>query len=679
MTTPAERELKAAVARLEKLFREQQREIRTLKAARRAPQLGASSIDSGALEVRDPESGSTRLRIGRQPDGTIGVVAEGGDPAPSPSDPVVAPAPVGLMVSWDGTLADPELTLPADLDHVSVHVSEQTGFTPSAVTFVGTIPRSGGVLPVVPLEVGTTYYVLLVPVGIGGVEGAPSVEASGIPEAVGGVPGPGSITETEIADDAISTPKLQALAVNAAKIAANAIEAGHITAGAVEASKLAAQIVLSTRIIAGDPAAARVEIDQHGLRGYSISNELVFAIDDNGNAVFSGNIVGSEISGSRFTMGTGSVTGAIEASGGVVAQRVLSGVRQAQLIATGNTAEFSARQDGTNPSSPIAAMYTMETQVGLTIDSSRLAADQLPSITAVAFPHSAQMVLWAERNNPEAPYSGLTTTPNEVAGLWSAGDGSEVRLRASRASASILLTPPAPSAPSPNGVETPGYVFANRGSDDTSGVSLQSPRWEEPGNAAHLRRSVIFAEGGRPARPFTRIVQAARRVLVMGEAAGGGYDATSDGCLELATTHSIQAPRHAPVRTDMITAPSSGPTGTWTAFSSSAYPAIDFQTGWSGRARITITAGAGNTTTNTSTIHFGFGLTGASTIGPAVARAWSARGVLMQCCSRVVYLDLEPNAAYTLTPYWNYSSGTIGGTVTFYTTYEHSIVVEPLM
>lgn len=46
------------------------------------------------------------------------------------------------------------------------------------------------------------------------------------------------ITETDIADDAISTPKLQANAVIAEKIAALAVEASHINAGAINASKL---------------------------------------------------------------------------------------------------------------------------------------------------------------------------------------------------------------------------------------------------------------------------------------------------------------------------------------------------------------------------------------------------------------------------------------------------------
>ena len=55
--------------------------------------------------------------------------------------------------------------------------------------------------------------------------------------------GPGVITETHIADDSISTPKLQAMSVQAGKIAADAIQAGHISANAVVAGKIAANAV----------------------------------------------------------------------------------------------------------------------------------------------------------------------------------------------------------------------------------------------------------------------------------------------------------------------------------------------------------------------------------------------------------------------------------------------------
>lgn len=299
----SEAALRRQVERIAAELARTQAEVQTLRRAARRPQLGDSSIDSGALEVRDPDTGATRLRLGYQPDGTVGVISEGGDPPPVPTGPVVEGIPAGLSVTWNATLSG-DGDLPGDFDHVNVHVSEQDGFTPDEGTFVGTITRAGGSLPVAPLEVGTTYYVRLVGVTTSGVQGEPSAQASGVPEAVGGVPEPGSITETEIADDAISTPKLQAEAVTALKIAANAIEAGHISAGAVEADKLAAVLVLASRIVAGDPAGARVELNSEGLRAYSSVGALTVAVDaETGDAVYTGTITGSQIVGSSLLVG----------------------------------------------------------------------------------------------------------------------------------------------------------------------------------------------------------------------------------------------------------------------------------------------------------------------------------------------------------------------------------------
>lgn len=70
----------------------------------------------------------------------------------------------------------------------------------------------------------------------------------------------GQITETQISDDSISTPKLQAEAITSAKIAAhaitadkiavNSVTAGAIQAGAVSASHIAAETITADRIVA---------------------------------------------------------------------------------------------------------------------------------------------------------------------------------------------------------------------------------------------------------------------------------------------------------------------------------------------------------------------------------------------------------------------------------------------
>src|SRR5690606_9657060 len=143
--------------------------------------------------------------------------------------PVVTPSLGGLRVTWDGAL-DGELALPGDFDHMAVHVSTASGFTPSAATYVGSIRRAGdgGMLPVVPLPY-QAHYVVLVPVTTGGVTGTPSAEASATP-----------------------------LRVDAPDLTAGSVQAAHIAAGAITADKLEALLVLATTILAGIPGGARV-------------------------------------------------------------------------------------------------------------------------------------------------------------------------------------------------------------------------------------------------------------------------------------------------------------------------------------------------------------------------------------------------------------------------------------
>ena len=639
-------ETRRAIAEYAREVAKLRAEVTTLQRGQRAGQLANSSLEEGqTIEARD-ETGALRGRWGWV-DGAVGLVTEGGDPVSAPTAPTVAPSLGGLRVTWDGLLSgDP--AIPVDFDHMAVHVSTSAGFTPSAATYVGSIRRAGegGMLPVVPLPY-VHHYVVLVPVTAGGVQGEPSAEVSATPLQTSGI-----------------------------DLEADSVEAVHIKAGAVEADKLQAVLALVTTIIAGIPGAARVEMDQDGLRGYNTDNELIFAIDSTGNAVFSGDIVASEITGSRFLMSSPSgATGTIESTTTGVATRVQSGAMGAALTAAGAQANFIARSDVFSASSPLAGFAAFPESVSFVLDSSALSADGLPSVTGTAMPTASQLAIWSVRNSLTDPRVTIVATPTEARGEWTSGTGSSIRVDAQTGWAGISAGPEASTVGQP--AAAPGTIYAfRRGSTDAPTLSLQSPV-SVSGTGAD-RRSIIHVEGANTARPSTVINHAARMHYLQGELVGGSTDTTSDGAVELASTHSLLAPRHAPVRTDMVTAPSGTFSGGWNTFSSAAYPAISFKTGWSGRVRITITAAAGNTTTSTSTVHFGFALSGASSVPAAVGRAWSARGILMQCCSRTIYLDLTGNSAYTLTPSWNISSGSTGAGVSFYTTYEHSIVVEPL-
>lgn len=263
---PTNNSLPAEVTRLRRALEQVQRGSRYAHGG---------SLENAALEVKD-DTGTLRAVIGMQPDGTIGLVAVDGPPPGAPTVPLVTASLGGLRVVWDGALAAAS-TLPADFDHVAVHVSTTTGFTPSAATYVSTITKAGdgGMLPVIPLPY-QAHYVVLVSVNSSGIAGAPSAEASATPIKVDG-------------------PDLQAGSVTAAAI----------QAGAVKADKLEAILELATRLVAGNPSAARVELNEDGLRVYNTAGTLVTRFDAaDGSAVFTGSITGSTITGGLIQTAT---------------------------------------------------------------------------------------------------------------------------------------------------------------------------------------------------------------------------------------------------------------------------------------------------------------------------------------------------------------------------------------
>ena len=213
-------------------------------------------------------------------------------------------------------------------------------------------------------------------------------------------------------------------------------------------------------------------------------------------------------------------------------------------------------------------------------------------------------------------------------------------------------------------------------------MSLQSPRWEMAGSQASLRRSVLFAEGANDGRPYTRMVHAARRILVMGEATGGAYDTISDGILDLADTHSIRAPRHAPLETILEDNPTFSTAGSYVDFTTTQMPSVNFRTGWSGRVKISLMSAGYNNTGNDTNLRLAFRLSGAQTISAAPARGtWmtnSGTGSTSRHMStRIVTMNLQGNADYTLHPQW-YSSNN-SGAVTFSVALGNTIIIEPLM
>jgi hypothetical protein len=255
------------------------RELAALKARmdrmENSPRLSHAALDNTSIVVKD-DTGTVRGAIGMQPDGTLGLVAANGPAPGAPTAPQVTPTIGGLRIVWDGALADGS-PLPADFDHVAVHASTTSGFTPSSATFAGTITRAGngGMLPLVPLPY-EQHYILLTAVNTSGATGPASAETAAAPVQVTG-------------------PDLTAGSVTAAAI----------QAGAVHADKLEAILQLVTRLVAGDPAGARVELNEDGLRVYNSSGTLTVRFDAaTGDAVFTGSVTGSTITGGLIQTAT---------------------------------------------------------------------------------------------------------------------------------------------------------------------------------------------------------------------------------------------------------------------------------------------------------------------------------------------------------------------------------------
>ncbi|GAA0500597.1 hypothetical protein [Streptomyces olivaceiscleroticus] len=250
----SDRSLAAEVARL-------RRQVEQIAKGQRVAH--GASLENAALQVND-DTGTLRAIIGVQDDGTAGVVAVNGPPPPAPSAPILTPSISGLRVTWDGALNGGS-ELPADFDHIAVYISGVSGFEPSTATFAGTITKAGdgGMLPITPLPY-IEHYVRFVGVNTSGIGGAPSAETAGTPVQVTG-------------------PDLTA----------GSVTAGTIAAGAVTADKLEAILVLASRILAGSPAGARVELNSDGLRAYDAAGNLTVAIDGaTGEAMFSGEVIG---------------------------------------------------------------------------------------------------------------------------------------------------------------------------------------------------------------------------------------------------------------------------------------------------------------------------------------------------------------------------------------------------
>lgn len=151
----------------------------------------------------------------------------------------------------DVTLRSVTFDTPADFDHVAIHVSTSSGFTPDASTLQATLARAGS-LPISPLIAGETYYVRLVGVNTSGIGGTPSAQVSGVPiEVVATDIADGIVTTLKLADSAVTNAKIANTAVDANKLADGSVNAAKIVAAAIDSTKLADGSVLNAKLAAG--------------------------------------------------------------------------------------------------------------------------------------------------------------------------------------------------------------------------------------------------------------------------------------------------------------------------------------------------------------------------------------------------------------------------------------------
>ncbi|MFP3990983.1 hypothetical protein U9R90_26655 [Streptomyces sp. E11-3] len=185
---------------------------RRLKALERTTQAAHTSIEGGAMEIYD-EEGQLRGSVGVQEDGTVAVVAVNAAPPPTPLAPTVEPVLAGLVAGWDGQWAD-SYTTPSDVSHVQIHVGASADFTPTASTLAATITSPGGAKATLALDGYGPVWVRLVAVNTAALAGPVSAATQGTPrQAVAQDLIEGIITETQLAENAVSRAALQVGAV----------------------------------------------------------------------------------------------------------------------------------------------------------------------------------------------------------------------------------------------------------------------------------------------------------------------------------------------------------------------------------------------------------------------------------------------------------------------------------
>ncbi|MFC6156143.1 hypothetical protein [Kribbella jiaozuonensis] len=109
------------------------------------------------------------------------------------------------------------------------------------------------------------------------------------------------ITETKIADDAITTPKIAALAVTTALLAAGAVTASKIAAGTITATEIAAGAITTAKIAAG--AVTTTELAAGAVTAAKIAAGTITATEIAAGAITAAKLDAAAITGKTITGG----------------------------------------------------------------------------------------------------------------------------------------------------------------------------------------------------------------------------------------------------------------------------------------------------------------------------------------------------------------------------------------
>lgn len=307
---------------------------------------------TGALDEYGQPVYDTRLvsRMGRQDDGSNGLLVLDGPIPPAPTAPTVTAGPGTLTVRWDGGFAG-SVPAPADLEAVTVHLVKSADYGtvtfPSAASIAGAlVVRDGDALTVGGLD-NVEYTAALVTVTQARKWSSPSNLTKGTPLAAGGdatlalnradqalalAGGKGKVYRQETAPDSTTTPPPAAgdlwyrpstqtlsqhdgTAWSTTKLDATQ----NLKAATVTASLLASQIVLASTIVAGDLNAAHASLTPSGL--------LLYQPDPGGGAPLVSGRFGSPAAGDflQVVNNSGLVVASLDQNGGLSAQRTSIG------------------------------------------------------------------------------------------------------------------------------------------------------------------------------------------------------------------------------------------------------------------------------------------------------------------------------------------------------------------